>query len=377
MAAVDVEVNAEESGSAASGVVYWPEITGLAPVVARVTNERTAAEAVAILPGADASALSRMVYRPKVKLHGSNAAVHVSEEGIAPQSRTRVLTETSDMAGFARFILSKSAFFNAALGTVKAAFPLVQNITVFGEWCGPGIQSGVAVSAIGKKIWAIFSIELHLEGKNVLVTDPPQISAILPPLPTDIHILPWYTSEQCGESITMDLKNTAQMEEQTPKINQLVEAIDHEDPWVFATFGVRGTGEGVVWYPVSLWDADKVFTVEQFGAFSFKTKGQHHAMVQPKGKKHTPAQVAPDVAASIEEFAHMFVTEARCQQGIGTVCPDGPTKSATGKFLKWMVDDVKKESKTELAASNLTWNPQIEKAVGNAARQWFVAQKFP
>jgi hypothetical protein len=36
------------------------------------------------------------------------------------------------------------------------------------------------------------------------------------------------------------------------EMNKLVEAVDTEDPWVKETFGVTGTGEGVVWYPVGL-----------------------------------------------------------------------------------------------------------------------------
>lgn len=39
-------------------------------------------------------------------------------------------------------------------------------------------------------------------------------------------------------------------------MNRLVEAVDTEDPWVKETFGVSGTGEGIVWYPVGLDDAE-------------------------------------------------------------------------------------------------------------------------
>lgn len=37
-------------------------------------------------------------------------------------------------------------------------------------------------------------------------------------------------------------------------MNRLVECVDTEDPWVKETFGVSGTGEGIVWYPVGFDD---------------------------------------------------------------------------------------------------------------------------
>lgn len=97
---------------------------------------------------------------------------------------------------------------------------------------------------------------MHTTDIALLVTDPAQIQHCLPPLPQDVHILPWHVSAQCGESLEFDFTNTAQIEQQTPQINSLVAEIDHEDPWVSATFGVHGTGEGVVWYPISLWDSN-------------------------------------------------------------------------------------------------------------------------
>jgi hypothetical protein len=48
---------------------------------------------------------------------------------------------------------------------------------------------------------------------------------------------------------------------QVDEMNRLVEAVDTEDPWVRETFGVTGTGEGVVWYPVGLDVADGTMPV--------------------------------------------------------------------------------------------------------------------
>eukprot|EP01105_Mastigella_eilhardi_P013189 TRINITY_DN2997_c1_g1_i1.p1 TRINITY_DN2997_c1_g1~~TRINITY_DN2997_c1_g1_i1.p1 ORF type:complete len:380 (-),score=117.26 TRINITY_DN2997_c1_g1_i1:97-1236(-) len=361
----------------AGGLAPWPEITGLHVVLQHLRSEKETPFMLALLHKDDPQqAMRNMVYRGKVKLHGCNAGVHLraTETGsveILPQSRTRVLSVNNDNAGFCNFALSKTEFFKAALPKAKEVFPDAQEITIFGEWCGPGIQKGVAVSAIGKKIWALFSLELHLPKETMLVTDPAQIQSCLPGLPKDVYLLPWHTSAECGESVTLDLTDDEQMQSQTAKINDLVACIDHDDPWVAATFGVHGTGEGVVWYPVSLVDERGLMTTKQFGGLSFKTKGVHHAMVVRPGKQHAPAQVNAEVASSIAEFAAMFVSEARCQQGIGEACGGTATKAKTRQFVLWISNDVKKESATELAASKLTWE-KVDKAVATAARDWFL-----
>jgi hypothetical protein len=41
-----------------------------------------------------------------------------------------------------------------------------------------------------------------------------------------------------------------------------------------------------------------------------------------------------------------------------------------GSFLKWMNQDIIKESSAELEASNLTWE-QVQKSITTAARGWF------
>lgn len=75
MAAND-EVGDEEGREVASGVIYWPEITGLQVVVKHLQSDgNDKKEILALLSSEDA--LKHMKYRPKVKLHGSNAAVHL------------------------------------------------------------------------------------------------------------------------------------------------------------------------------------------------------------------------------------------------------------------------------------------------------------
>src|SRR5271166_4588007 len=78
-------------------------------------------------------------YRAKVKLHGTNGAVQVHNDGsLTVQSRTTELVPGKDNDGFAKWVYDNQKAW-------KNAEP---NMIYFGEWCGPGVQQGVAVSNI-------------------------------------------------------------------------------------------------------------------------------------------------------------------------------------------------------------------------------------
>jgi hypothetical protein len=88
-------------------------------------------------------------YRAKVKLHGSNCAVQRTADGIAMQSRTQMITTSADFHGFAAWATAHaSAFESLQPGTV-----------VFGEWCGPGIMKGTAISRVAEKQFVVFTIQ--------------------------------------------------------------------------------------------------------------------------------------------------------------------------------------------------------------------------
>lgn len=51
----------------------------------------------------------------------------------------------------------------------------------------------------------------------------------------------------------------------------------------------------------------------------------------------------------------------------------GASKRNTGKFIKWMLDDVRKEGQLELDNSKLTWK-QVDGALKKRAQVWFLAR---
>ncbi len=62
----------------------------------------------------------------------------------------------------------------------------------------------------------------------------------------------------------------------------------------------------------------------------------------------------------------MVLTEPRLEQGAAGLYE----MKSVGKFLTWIVDDVKKETKAELEASGLDFK-QVQKVLSDKARTWY------
>jgi hypothetical protein len=223
-----------------------------------------------------------------------------------------------------------------------------------------------------------------------------------------MHVLPWHT-----EAMEFNLADTAHVESRLDTVNGLTDAIDSEDPWVLRTFGVRGPGEGLVWYPINVdLAADdeasikglkmKAVSGEVYASFVFKTKGEKHRVVGTK----KAAQVKAPTAENASKYVELMLPEPRLQQGTflinihttrhdtrrtrwcelmmtrrpawlsfppGVQSVGGTEKKHIAAFIKWVVADVEKEGKDELAASGLEWK-QVAPLITTKAREWFLAQ---
>jgi len=294
-------------------------------------------------------------YRPKVKLHGTNAAVQVHEDGsIVCQSRESIITREKDNAGFAKWAHS------------QPNWDLAKGHILYGEWCGPGIQKGVAIAQIPRKVFAIFAAR-PLDGSDKLIVEPDELRVLIENTKfniPDVYVLPWY-----NEGLEVDWSETSEeLTKDVNLINEWVSAVEANDPWVEATFNVKGTGEGLVFYPRS----DEHLGFTNFNNLVFKAKGEKHKNIATA----KPAQVDATAAASIDAFVAMVLTEARLEQGATKVSADGALTydmKNTGKFVSWVSADVEKETQDELAASNLTFK-QVQKAISDKARAWYLAK---
>jgi len=297
-----------------------------------------------------------ITYRAKVKLHGNNAGIQIHADGtVIAQSRTTELTAKNDLAGFAKWVesIKDDLLESNAKGYI-----------LYGEWCGQGIQSGVALNQLKSKVFALFAAR-SLDDSD-FISDPDALNALLAPVADKlgIHVLPWY-----GESIEVDWSaDESALTSKTALINEWVMAVEKNDPWVEATFGVKGTGEGLVFYPVSV----DHLGYANYCNFVFKAKGEAHRVVKAKGA----AQVSAESAENANLFAGMVLTLARLEQGARAVSDDGSltfNQKFIGKFLAWIAADVQKENQDELEASGMDWK-QVQKPVGDKARGWYLSQ---
>lgn len=294
-------------------------------------------------------------YKGKIKLHGTNAGVRIFNNEVLPQSRTQFIDEKNDNAGFARWVNSNVQYWKS--------LSIDKEITVYGEWCGPGIMKGTAINKIPKKIFAVFAIMIgsvnseEEENSNILVTEPSEIENMLKNKPENVYVLPWELNTFEISFLKDDLQSVVN------SINKIVQNTEPCDPWVKKTFNVEGIAEGIVYYP----SVNDLTTRKLFSNFAFKAKGEKHKVVATKQS----VQVDPEVAKSIDEFANLFVTSQRVEQGKEFV--GAYDMKLTGNFLKWFLSDVKKESIAELEASQLSWE-DVSSVVQNKARLMFVAE---
>lgn len=304
-----------------------------------------------------------ITYRGKIKLHGTNAGIVIKPSGdVFAQSRSAIIGTGNDNAGFAAWVENTKDVWSTPDGDVQ--------FTVFGEWCGRGIQSGVAITQVEEKQFAIFSIQIgdyDENGNATMIIEPHEIMHfligrdIVPP--SNVHILPWY-----GEEITLDYGDTPTLEAAAEIMNAAVNIVEECDPWVKEVFNTEGIGEGIVYYPISF-QKDGRIDRWHMSTFMFKAKGDAHKVTKQKNS----VQIDPEVVASTEEFVALVVTESRLEQGAMEVNRGvlGFDAKLVGPFLKWFNGDVNKECTDELEASGLEWN-QVAKGVSTAARNWYL-----
>ncbi len=287
-------------------------------------------------------------YKSKIKQHGTNAAIVLADNTIRCQSRTAIITPQKDNVGFAAWVEKQKDQW-LALGH--------NNLVIFGEWAGQGIQKGAAVCQVPEKFFAAFGA-IHTDS-NVFISDPDKLHSLVGSIP-GVYILPWH------HQIEINWFHSAeQLQSQINILNEEVKKVEDCDPWIKETFGIEGIGEGLVYYPIS----HPGF--KSFSSLSFKVKGEQHKVVKTKES----VQIDPEMVKSVEEFISLVLTENRLEQGVRAVA-DGELKfeiPLLGKFIGWISQDVKKETSSELEASGLKWK-DVNKPLGTKTRDWYLSK---
>lgn len=288
--------------------------------------------------------LPTVQYRGTVKLHGTHAAVECSASELRPMSRERYISIQSDNAGFAVFCSGHRQ--QASIRAIEARLRILSKanvddvITIYGEWCGPGIQKGVALNSLKERQFVIFAAtksQKSFEQFEYIEIWPFKNEF------ADTSIYSIFDAPTWLISINFD--DELAYEQALNKVEKITLEVEAQCPYA-TIFGVTGIGEGIVWTPIN----------EYFGRSDlfWKSKGPKHREVKSKGSK--PLMQAEQLA-SVEAFVEYALTEVRLMKGIDHVKALGKPieMESTGIFLKWLADDIIRECADELAENSLEW----------------------
>lgn len=295
--------------------------------------------------------LPTLKFTGTVKLHGTNSSVTLSKDGdIYAQSREQILTVKEDNAGFASFLEENKEVFKQLLSSIDIKD--YDYVSVFGEWCGKGIQKGVAINKLDK-MFVIFDLKLsyddNLRGDNRYLP----ISEIVKLRSLENRIFNIYDFETF--EIDIDFNKP---QEVLDVLTNLTNEVENQCP-VGKAFGVDGIGEGIVW----------CFQTEDGEKYRFKTKGLKHKGTSSKEKKIVDIDI--EKVNSVKEFVEYTVTESRLNQGIEKVYGFNQPLDVkkTGDFLRWIFNDIIKEESDTLIGNGLE-PKDVSSAISNKARLW-------
>jgi hypothetical protein len=292
-----------------------------------------------------------------VKLHGCNAGIRYDSNEITTLSRNNELSIEKDNYGFASFV-------NNNINTIVHLFRQLhfmipfkpEKIIIYGEWAGPGIQSGVAISQLEDKKFFIFDVKV-IRGEEVYWLKHTLINSLQTEF---IHPRIKFIYDYQMYSSLIDFNNP---DHSVNTMVKWVEEVEQECP-VAKQFGVSSIGEGIVFF-----HEIKTSHENLVQKIRYKVKGKKHSVSKVK----TLAAVDPEKLNSISEFVEYAVTENRLNQMIEHLKRDGieVNDKATGTFLKYLNNDIIKEELDVLAESGLEFK-DVVKSVATVGRKFFL-----
>lgn len=291
-----------------------------------------------------------LIFEGTVKLHGTNASVCLAADGeMWVQSRENVITPEKDNAGFAMFVKSKEDAFNDLLVTARELYKHDPNntIVVFGEWCGKGIQKGVAISEL-PKMFVIFGIaSVDAEGNKTYysrqmitnVVDGGREYVTTPngsiPEKSGIYCIYDFPTFMFG----IDFENPHEAQN---TLNEVCMQVEAECP-VGKAFGVSGIGEGIV--------IRCVYDGYNDSGFWAKIKGDKHSNSKVKTLATVDVERINNLKELAERLAHDGRLEQMAQKVFDTLNGGVVDISRTGEFIKAVMQDIFKEEIDVIAAS--------------------------
>lgn len=320
--------------------------------------------------------------RGTVKLHGSNAAIvqNIDDSAFTSvhfQSRERVLTPQNDLLGFCAYMMENSPsvekIFRILRKSCNKDSYKVQTIAVFGEWCGIGVQKGVAISGL-PKMFVIFAVKVSYQQEN---TQEEAIEWV------DLHKLLELKDEKARIfnimqfptfSMEIDFNDEAKVEEARTKMEELTLRVEKECP-VGKHFDITGTGEGIVWQVVAspnLPAEKQAYYCDS--RFWFKVKGEKHTSYRKPGLPKPVKTMSPEKAQKINKLMELVVTPARLGQGLQVLEREMllPLEiTSIGAFMRWVQADIMKEEYDRIGESGVS-KSDVDGGISRRTKQWYL-----
>lgn len=314
----------------------------------------------------------KITFKSKVKLHGTNAGICIDfrNKEVKAMKRSSFIDSTSDNLGFAKWV--EDTFTFEDFEPLQICTGYIDVIRIYGEWCGPGVQSDVACSHTNTKNFYIFCMDIETEKFGTFRhVNPRTITDILVFCQfldrSNVFIIPWH-----DYTLELDFSDANSMSEQLKKLNEVVEGIGQEDPYIKEKFDISGKGEGLVLYPhVTETNYPYIDPVSGgiFSWFNFKAKCEKHRV----NKTKTAVAIDPEVLKTNNAFLDKFCTEQRFEQGWQEALDRDLDIKRISDLIKWVVTDIQKESKEEIEASNLDWK-KVSGGIGGRVANWYKAK---
>jgi hypothetical protein len=315
-----------------------------------------------------------------VKLHGTNAAVcfgYDNEEWC--QSRENIITVEKDNAGFAMFVNNNKQVFQditnavALLRDIPVEKLLNEDVAIYGEWCGKGIQDTVAITQL-PRMFVIFGIAfVNSEGKKTYLTRQ-QVEATIGwkrwgsgsefnPAAEDItgkgRIFSIYDFPSF--QVTIDFNKPHEFQN---GLNDMTAQVEAECP-VAKAFGVSGLGEGIVWRCIEEGYEDS--------GYWFKVKGDKHSGSKVKMNATVDVERINNIHALCETLSHTGRLAQMYQKVFDTLNGGQPDIKRMGEFIKAVMADILKEELDTIAASGFT-TKDITGPISKITRDYLLEQ---
>lgn len=295
-----------------------------------------------------------------VKLHGTNCSIVWDRESntLIAQSRKSILAhgKRQDHYGFRHWVMEHKDEIIAEFEKYEWSSPYP---TVFGEWCGKGIQKKVAISQVEKMFCVFDVVDGELGPEYLNRSKEPELKWVTNDNPFAVESIRLFNLRKMSSELSIPNKieiDFNDLEAAQSQLAQIVEQVEKQCPFG-EYFGLEGIGEGVV-----------CSTNWQNHRLAFKAKGQDHS--PSKTKVFAPVDV--EAMKGINDFLDHVFTDVRCHQSVTEVIHESePVEmKRLGELIRWIVNDINDEEQMTIKAHGFE-QKKLNAEIANRYRVWF------